>query len=198
MSTTTSTPETPARQADPRVHPLIVARWSPRAFANGEISRADLDVIFDAARWAPSAFNHQPWRFLWSRRDDSNWESYLALLMPFNALWAAKSAALVFIISEEAMQDKPLYSHSFDAGAAWGMLALQATHIGYCAHAMTGVDFTAAREKLRVPAGFRIEAAVALGLPGDRNDLPEALRAREMPSGRKPLDAFAYFGLFPN
>ncbi|CAM8659537.1 MULTISPECIES: nitroreductase family protein [Sphingobium] len=184
------------------VDSLFLERWSPRAFDSSAIAQDDLDTIFDAARWAPSAFNYQPWRFLYAHRDSADWSRFLRLLLPFNQAWVQNAGAIVFILSDTLMaapgsEDyKPSHSHSFDAGAAWALLALQATRLGYHTHGMTGVDFDKARAELAVPERFRIEAAVAIGRQGDKAVLPEALQAREEPSDRKPIEAFAHSGNF--
>lgn len=189
-----------ARRASPAIHPLIVERWSPRAFDASEMPAEDLEAMLEAAIWAPSAFNFQPWRFVHARRGDAEWDRFVSLLIPFNAEWAAHASALVFILSAEMMGEgekvKPSHSHSFDAGAAWAMMALQATHMGYRAHAMTGVDFEAAARELRVPAGYRVEAAVAIGKQTSPDHLAPALRDREGPSRRKPLSKVAFKGRF--
>ena len=188
------------RNAHPRVLPLIVERWSPRAFDGSAIREDDLDVILEAAALAPSAFNYQPWRFLYSHRDDANWELFLSLLAPFNASWAKEAGVLLFIVSDSVMQQgeeaNPSYSHSFDAGAAWAQMALQATALGYHAHGMTCIDFDRIRTELAVPESFRIEAAVAIGRRGSPDLLPEGLRDRDVPSGRKPVSALANAGSF--
>ena len=192
---------------DPRavtrpVDPLFLDRWSPRAFDASALPQADLDTMFDAARWAPSAFNYQPWRFLYAHRDSADWARFLGLLLPGNQGWVQHASVLTFILSDSlssapGSQDfKPSHSHSFDAGAAWALLALQATRMGYHCHAMTGVDFDAARRELAVPERFRIETAVAIGRMGDKATLPEALQAREAPSGRNPIDRFVFAGNF--
>ena len=184
------------------VDSLFLDRWSPRAFDSSAIPQADLDTIFDAARWAPSAFNYQPWRFLYAHRDDADWQRFLELLLPFNQGWVKNAGAIVFILSDTLMAApgsddyNPSHSHSFDAGAAWALLALQATRLGYHTHGMTGVDFDKARAELAVPERFRIEAAVAIGRQGDKSVLPEALQAREEPSDRKPIESFAHQGNF--
>ncbi|MES2175173.1 MAG: nitroreductase family protein [Pseudomonadota bacterium] len=184
------------------VDSLFLERWSPRAFDSSAVPQDDLDTIFDAARWAPSAFNYQPWRFLYAHRDSADWSRFLELLAPFNQSWVQNAGAIVFILSDTLMaapgsEDyKPSHSHSFDAGAAWALLALQATRLGYHTHGMTGVDFDKARAELAVPERFRIEAAVAIGRQGDKAVLPEALQAREEPSDRKPIEAFAHSGNF--
>ncbi|MDI1295888.1 MAG: nitroreductase family protein [bacterium] len=184
------------------VDPLFLDRWSPRAFDSSAIPQADLDTIFDAARWAPSAFNYQPWRFLYAHRDSADWNRFVEVLMPFNQTWVRNAGALVFVLSDTLMAApgstdfKPSHSHSFDAGAAWATLALQATRLGYHTHAMTGVDFDKARTELAVPDRFRIEAAIAIGRQGDKAILPEALQSREAPTDRKPVEAFATAGNF--
>ncbi|WP_311269233.1 nitroreductase family protein [Sphingobium sp. WCS2017Hpa-17] len=184
------------------VDSLFLDRWSPRAFDSSAIPQADLYTIFDAARWAPSAFNYQPWRFLYAHRDDADWQRFLELLLPFNQSWVKNAGTIVFILSDTLMAApgsddfKPSHSHSFDAGAAWALLALQATRLGYHTHGMTGVDFDRARAELAVPERFRIEAAVAIGRQGDKSVLPEALQAREEPSDRKPIESFAHQGNF--
>lgn len=194
-----STPRATSRAVDP----LFLERWSPRAFDASAIPQVDLDTIFDAARWAPSAFNYQPWRFLYAHRDSADWQRFLGVLVPFNQDWVKTASVIVFILSDTLMAApgsddyKPSHSHSFDAGAAWALLALQATRLGYHTHGMTGVDFDAARKELAVPDRFRIEAAVAIGRQGDKSVLPEQLQAREAPSDRKPIEDFVFAGNFP-
>ncbi|NIJ15703.1 nitroreductase family protein [Sphingobium vermicomposti] len=187
------------RQTDTALNPLFLHRWSPRAFDGSVMSAEDLRTIFDAARWAPSSFNYQPWRFLYATRDDAaNWSRFVDLLMPFNALWAKEASVLVFIVSETTMgaPDKPSHSHSFDTGAAWAGMALQAHLLGYHTHGMAGIEMDKTRTELGVPDGFRIEAAIAIGRMGDPAALPEKLQEREVPSGRKSLDEIAYPGNF--
>jgi len=189
----------PAHPADP----LFLERWSPRAFDAAPMPEADLHILFEAARWAPSAFNSQPWRFLYARRDDPDWPLFLSLLIPWNQGWAHSASALVFILSDTlpftGKDGAPVPSHtsSFDAGAAWASLALQATKLGYQAHGMSGIELERARVELRVPERFRIEAAAAVGRLGDPATLSEKLRAREVPSDRRPLAETVFHGRFP-
>ncbi|MBV8688330.1 MAG: nitroreductase family protein [Alphaproteobacteria bacterium] len=191
------------RTPDHAVDPLFLERWSPRAFDGAEIPDADLMALFEAARWAPSAFNSQPWRFLYAKRGDADWERFLSLLIPWNQGWAHGASALVYILSDSMPmtgrdgQAQGSHSHSFDAGAAWACLALQATRMGYQAHGMSGIQLDKAREELRVPERYRIEAAAAIGRVGDPATLDEKLRAREVPSGRRPVEEFAFRGAFP-
>ena len=189
------------RQTDTALDPMFLHRWSPRAFDGSVMSAEDLRTILDAGRWAPSSFNYQPWRFLYATRDEAeNCDRFLDLLIPFNAVWAKDASALLFILSETTMgaPDKPSHSHSFDAGAAWAAIALQAHLLGYHAHGMVGIDMEKTRTELAIPDVFRIEAAVAIGRMGDPANLPEKLQAREQPSDRKPLEELAYSGNFRN
>lgn len=188
-------------------HPIddvFTRRWSPRAFDSSPLQESELFRLFEAARWAPSAFNVQPWRFLYALRGSPDWERFLEILVPFNRSWAANSGAIVFILSDRYMREEDgtpreeLYSHAFDTGAAWGQLALQAVHDGLHTHGITGLDFEMAYRELRVPPDFRIEMALAVGRTGNPAEcLPDFLREREVPSGRKPLDELVFRGSFP-
>jgi nitroreductase len=189
------------RRAGHPIDPLFLERWSPRAFTGEPMARATLMTVLEAARWAPSSYNVQPWRFLFALRDTPDWPRFLALLIEFNQSWAKNASALVIVVSATTMRqgdaELPSHSHSFDAGAAWAQLALQATRLGWQAHAMVGFDQARATAELNVPDGFRVEAAIAIGRPGDPASLPEKLRARETPSDRKPLAEIALEGGFP-
>lgn len=191
------------RTADHPIDPLFLERWSPRAFDGAEVPDSDLMAMFEAARWAPSAFNSQPWRFLYAKRGDEDWERFLSLLIPWNQKWAQSASVLIYILSDSLpMTGKDgapqgSHSHSFDAGAAWACLALQATRMGYHAHGMSGIQLELARTELLVPERYRIEAAAAVGRIGDPATLDDKLRAREVPSGRKGAEEFAFRGRFP-
>lgn len=187
------------RIADPRILPLILDRWSPRSFDGTPVPEAELLAMIEAAGWAPSAFNVQPWTFLHARPGDAHWDRFLSLLVPFNQSWAKDAGALLFIVSQETSgpEAQPLYSHSFDAGAAWALLAIQAQHMGWHSHGMTGIDFDRARVELAIPEGFRLEAAVAIGRKAPAERLPEGLREREAPAPRKPVAEIAVAGPFP-
>ena len=182
------------------IEPLFLDRWSPRAFDASVMPEADLMTLFEAARWAPSSFNYQPWRFLYANRDSADFARFLGLLLPFNQAWVIHASVLIFAVSDRMMktesEPKPSHSHSFDTGAAWVQLALEATRLGYQAHGMTGVDFDRAAAELQVPDDFRIEAAIAVGRQADPAILPEKLREREFPSDRKPLAEIIMAGNF--
>ncbi len=190
------------RQAHHPVDPVFTTRWSPRAFDRSVMPDADLHTIFEAARWAPSAFNAQPWRFLYAKRESADWARFVSLLMPFNQVWAQNAAVLIYLCSDTLMETKPgqlspSHTHSFDTGAAWASLALQATMLGYHAHGMAGVEWDRAREELKVPDRFRIDAACVLGRTGALDLLDEKNRARETPSDRKPIAERFFAGNFP-
>jgi nitroreductase len=178
---------------------IFVNRWSPRALSGAEIPETELLTLFEAARWAPSAFNNQPWRFLYARRGDAYWDRFLGLLNEKNRGWAHAAAALVVVLSKTTFDHngKPARTHSFDTGAAWQNLALQATARGWVAHGMQGFDAARARTELRVPEEFAVEIMVALGRPGRPEDLPDKQRAGERPNGRKPLAETVFAGGFP-
>jgi len=193
------------RQADHPVDPLFLSRWSPRAFDGSDLPDEDLATIFEAARWAPSAFNSQPWRFLYAKNGDADWERFLALLIPWNRAWAHSASVLVYILSDSLpFTDKatgapaPSTTHSFDAGAAWVSLAFQATRMGYHAHGMSGIQYDLARAELRIPDRYALDAACAIGRIGDPAMLDEKLRARETPSERKPQSELVFRGAFPD
>lgn len=192
-----------ARESAHPIDPMFLERWSPRAFTDERISEGDLLTILEAARWAPSSYNAQPWRFLYARRGTPAWDGFLDLLVPFNRSWAKDAAALVILVSDPLMRppgadaDVPSHTHSLDAGAASGYLALQANRMGWFAHGMVGFDMDRASAELNVPAGYRVEAAYAIGRKGDPATLPHSLRGREAPNGRKPLSELAFEGGFP-
>lgn len=188
------------RSAHERIEKLIVDRWSPRAFDDSEMPVADLEVILEAAGWAPSAYNVQPWTFLYAVKGDANWDMFLSQLIDFNKGWAQHASALVFVVSDTQMRsdkgNSDNHSHSFDAGAAWALAALQAQAMGYHTHGMTGIKFGEAETALGIPADHRLEAAFVVGKVGDKAVLPDYLRDREAPSGRKPLAQIARAGKF--
>ena len=185
------------------IDPMFLDRWSPRAFTGESMDETALLTILDAAHWAPSASNYPPWRFIYALNTTPEWDRFLGLLNESNQVWARSASALVFLFSDslsrrvDGSEPKPLRSHSFDTGAAWAMLSLQALRSGYLAHAMGGVDFVRALEVLDAPADFRAEAAVAIGRRADPDTLPDHLKTREVPNRRKDLSEVAFAGSFP-
>lgn len=186
------------RQVDHPIDNLFADRWSPRAMSGETIPESDLMVLFEAARWAPSSYNNQPWRILYARRDSEHWPLFLSLLVEGNRVWADKAAALLLFISKTTFDHsgKPARTHSFDTGAAWENLALQATLRGYVAHGMQGFDYERARAELKVPDAYQVEAMAAVGKPGPKESLPERLQAIEKPNDRRPLAQTVCEGTF--
>lgn len=190
------------RTADHPIDPLFLDRWSPRAFTGEAIPEAELMSIFEAARWAASSYNSQPWRFVYARRDTAHWPAVFGLLNEFNQSWAKDAAAVVILASSRTMvppgktEAVPSHSHSLDAGAASAQLALQATRMGWHAHGMVGIDLPRAAAELGFSDQYRVEAAYAIGRRGDKSTLPEYLQGREEPNGRIPLSQTVFEGRF--
>jgi nitroreductase len=188
------------RQTEHEIDPLFVNRWSPRAFTDEPISDAGLFAAFEAARWAPSGYNAQPWRFVYARRGSPAFVDFVALLWERNQLWARQAAALIYVLSKKTIviegKEHALRSHSLDAGAAWANLALQASLNGWSTHALGGLDYEKAREVLGVPEGYEVEIAIAIGRRGDKAQLPEALQALEAPKSRLSLSELVSEGRF--
>lgn len=187
------------RVADRPISPIFLDRWSPRALSGEAISTDELLTLFEAARWAPSASNLQPWRMLYAHRDTPNWPLFFDLLAEANKAWCVKAAVLVLFTSKALNErtGKPAVTNSFVTGAAWENFALQGMLNGLVVHGMQGFDYERARTTLRVPDDLRIEAMGAVGRPGQVEDLPESLRARETPSGRRPISELVFEGTFP-
>lgn len=197
-----NTPENP-RSSEYPIDSAFLERWSPRAFdETAEISDKELFTLFEAARWAPSSSNLQPWRFIYARRGTPHWNRFLNLLVPFNQSWAFRASALVVVISKtlapsrDSSQPALSYTHSFDTGAAWAFLSLQAFHSGWYAHGMAGFDMERAAIDLNVPADYRVEAAIAIGRLADKSILSESLQKREILSLRQELETMIFEGAF--
>jgi nitroreductase len=164
------------------------------------IPEADLSTLLEAARWAPSSYNAQPWRILYALRDDESWPRFLDLLDEANRDWAQDAGALLVFVSRTAFErnGRPSLTHSFDAGAAWENLALQGTLLGWAVHGMEGFDYDRARADLAIPDLYQVEMMAAVGRARDPEELGDAARRQERPSGRKPLAAIAFRGTFPS
>ena len=189
-----------ARDTEHAVAPLFVDRWSPRSFSGEPVPDAALLTAFEAARWAPSALNAQPWRFLFARPGDADWATFVDLLNPRNRLWAPRASALILVVSELKADRRgeivDNVSHSFDAGAAWANFAHQALLLGWHTHGIGGFDRAAARERLGIPAGFAVETLIALGRAAGLDTLDPDFHAAEAPNGRRPLAETLFHGRF--
>ena len=177
--------------------PVFTDRWSPRAFSDKPVSEDQVLTLIEAARWAPSAANLQPWRFIYALKGQPEFDTLLSLLVPFNEGWAKEAGALVFIASVTSYDgERPIRSHSFDTGAAWMSLAIQAQSMGLVAHGMGGLEYDKVPLVLELSPLLTIEAGIAIGHRGEVESLPDFLRAREAPSDRVPLETIAFKGRF--
>ena len=190
--------ENQTRKAEYSVNEIFLNRWSPRAMSGEEINDAELMTLFEAAKWAPSSGNNQPWRFLYAKRNTEHWEMFVSFLVEGNKVWAKNGAALVVVVSKNMLDynGKPAKTHSYDTGAAWGSLALQGSLSGLVVHGMQGFDYDKAKNLLEIPDDYTVEAMAVIGKHGKKEDLPPALQERESPSGRKKLSEIAFEGKF--
>jgi nitroreductase len=190
-----------AKTAITRFHILgpIAERWSPRAFDDRPIAADDLTAMFEAARWAASAFNAQPWRFVYALRGEPAFATVLACLRETNAGWAQHAAVLLIAAAKTTHEDGSPNGHAIhDLGQAMATLAIDATARGIHVHQMAGFYPDKARALLGVPDGFEPKTAAALGYLGDHGRLPEKLRERELAARqRKPLEELMFRGAWP-
>lgn len=186
------------RKSEYSVHPLILNRWSPRSMTGEEMPEKELMALFDAARWAPSSYNNQPWRFLYARRNTKEWPLFFNLMGEFNQGWTKNAAVLGVSISRKDFEhnEKPARTHSYDTGASWMALALEGAYRGYVVHGMEGFDFDKAKKDLAIPDNYQVEAMFAIGIRAPTANLPPELQKREAPSLRKNIPEFAIEGKF--
>jgi nitroreductase len=177
----------------------IAERWSPRAFDDRPIAEEDLTAMFEAARWAASAFNAQPWRFVYALRGEPAFATLLACLRETNAGWAQHAAVLVIAAAKTTHEDGSPNGHAIhDLGQAMATLAIEATARGIHVHQMAGFYPDKARELLGVPDGYEPKTAAAFGYLGDHGRLPDKLRERELAARqRKPLEELMFRGAWP-
>lgn len=158
MSILGRTPEYPIEE-------LLLARHSPREFSGESITEPELMTLFEAAKWAASSYNDQPWRYVYVMAGDAQWQSFFDLLVPGNQNFTKKAAVLVIVVSHKVFEKtgEPSPTHSYDTGAAGQNLALQGCAMGLVVHALGGFDFTRARELLKLPADYSVEAMISIG-----------------------------------
>lgn len=182
-----------AKPPNPRVpdwdiDSMFTDRWSPRALAPEPLSDREVQTLFEAARWAPSCFNEQPWLFVYATAPEER-RKLAACLAPKNQLWAGQAPLLIFVLARRTFRKggKENRHAPYDAGAAWMALALQARKLGLYAHAMAGFNLEKAHEVLGASKEeYHVMAAVAVGRKTEDTGLPEDLRAMESPNSRKP------------
>ncbi len=179
------------------IDPIYIKRWSPRSFSNQKVSEEVLSSVFEAARWAPSAANVQPWRFVFASSEQDK-ETFLSFINEGNVVWCKNAPVLIAVISkmEEERFGGNNPAHAFDTGTAWGFLSLEAARKGLITHAMGGFNKEKAKEALSIPNGYQVHAIVALGYQGEKSSLEEAYQKREVPSPRNEVEKFVSEGVF--
>jgi nitroreductase len=185
------------RIPDYDILPQFVERWSPRAMTGDPVSEAELLRLFEAARWAPSCANSQPWRFVYARAGTPHFHRFFELLSEGNRPWCVRAGALIVVLSKKTFDDgRPSPTHTYDTGAAWMSLALQGSAMRLVMHGMAGFNYDRARADLGVPEEYAVEAMIAVGHPGKVEDLPEQHQAREKRSPRRPVQESVFEGRF--
>jgi nitroreductase len=196
-STAVSLP-TPVRLPEAEVDSLFVERWSRRALSSRPLTPQQIATLFEAARWAPSAGNSQPWLFVYASQPETLAKAR-ELVKEGNLRWAIQAPLLVFVFAQKRNPDTgaPIRTAAFDTGAAWQSLALQAHKLGLSARAMGGIHHENTYELFGVPReDFESMAGVAIGYPGERDALPADLHAKEQPNARKSVRTFAFEGRY--
>jgi nitroreductase len=184
------------------IHELLAERWSPYAFQDRLVSEADLCSLFEAARWAASSYNEQPWSYIVSTKENPElFQQLLSCLVDANQFWAKDAPVLALgIVSHKFtrnQEDNRAAIH--DLGLATSNLVVEATARGICVHQMIGILPDKARELFEIPEGYEAWTAMAIGYQGDPMTLPDALKERDlMPRQRKPLEQFVFSGKWGN
>ena len=191
-------PSSSARRPETKVDPQFVERWSQRAISDRPLSAEQVATLFEAARWAPSASNLQPWLFI-SASQPETLAVGRSLLKEANQRWATRAPLLVFVFARKRHPETgaALRTAAFDTGAAWQSLALQAHKLGLVTRAMGGIHHDQTYGAFGVPADdFESLVAIAVGHPGALVDLPEDLAAKEVPNQRKSTREFVFEGRY--
>ncbi|MBR8839424.1 MAG: nitroreductase family protein [Stigonema ocellatum SAG 48.90 = DSM 106950] len=183
------------------IHDLIRNRWSPRAFADRPVDPDKLLSLLEAARWAPSSYNHQPWSFIIATKDDATeYNRLLSILVEFNQGWAKNAPVLILAVAKIRSDDGKENRHAFhDVGLAIENLVIQATALGLSVHQIAGFQVDSAIKEYQIPDGYAPATVIVVGYPGDPQSLPDGLRDRELaPRVRKPLQEFVFTGQWGN
>ena len=177
------------------INDLFLKRFSPRAMSGEAITKEEMMTLFEAAHWAPSAGNNQPWRFAYALRGTPDFDLFFSFLKEGNQLWCNNAGAFIVVFSKTTLDEgKPNPTHSFDTGSAWENLALQGANMGLVVHGMAGYHAELVRSELSISEEYAIEVMIAIGRPGKIEDLPEKFQGREAPSQRKNLDEIVFEG----
>jgi len=181
------------------VLPIINERFSPRAFSERVVTDAELELVLEAARWAPSSMNEQPWRFLVTRRGGTGHAELLGSLNTSNQVWADKAPVLILNMVQRTLSrnGQENFHARHDLGLATAQLTAQATELGMGLHILGGFHADAARAAFGIPEVYDLVSVIALGFPGDPGTLPEHLKERELHhSPRRPLTELVHYGRF--
>jgi nitroreductase len=189
------------RVADHPINRIFLDRWSPRAFTDEAIDEATLMRFFEAARWAPSSSNVQPWHYVYALRGGPGWDAIYDALSNTPKRWVHRAAAIVVCAAKTTMplggEERPSPTHAFDAGAAWMSFALQAAMEGWSTHGIASFDHAKMRAAIKAPETHTLFATVAVGRRGDPAMLDEDLRTMEFPKGRRPVADSVSVATFP-
>jgi nitroreductase len=180
------------------IHDLLKRRWSPLAFSSQPIEKERLESLLEAASWAASSYNEQPWHFIVATKDNpEEFNRLLSCLAEGNQVWAKNAPVLMISVAKLYFEKNGVENrHAFhDVGAAASNLAIQATSLGLFIHQMAGFDVAKAKELYSIPQRYEPVAAIAIGYPGDPETLPEQYQQREFsPRQRKPTQTFVFTG----
>jgi nitroreductase len=186
------------RKSEHPIDQTILNRWSPRAMDGKAIDPTKIHSLFEAARWAPSSYNNQPWRFIYAKRDTKDFEVFMDLLVDFNKSWCKNAGLLSVVIALKNFEHngKPCVTHAYDTGAAWENLSLEGEHQNLVVHGMQGFDYDKAKTALKIPDDYVVLAMFAAGNPAPKESLVPELLEKEVPSTRKKLEEIMMEGSF--
>lgn len=187
------------RRADHEIDPIFISRWSPRAFdPAADVPQDVLDSGFEAARWAPSSLNAQPWRFIYAHRGTAEWQGLFDSTLDRTQSWLKNAAVIVYVVAKTTLTYDgkviPSPTFGFDAGSAFENFVLQIAKSGYASHAAASFDHDKARAVLGLPDDYAVFAVIGVGKQADKSTLPPPLAEREFPSDRLPVSAIAMKG----
>ncbi len=183
------------RQTDFDINNLFIERWSPRSFdSNHKMEKKDLETLLEAARWSPSCFNEQPWRFYYTLNGSDNFDKHLDWLVDANSAWAKRASALLFIVAKKTFSknSKPNKHSWFDSGAAWMAFTMQARMMGLYTHGMAGIETDKINEGLGLDDDHEVICAVAVGKKADPSQLNSDQKEDEKPNSRKSLEDISF------
>lgn len=189
------------RKTDHDIDPQFIERWSPRAFTGEDMPDETLFSCFEAARWAPSGGNAQPWRFVYAKKGTPEWQTFFDTAMEGTQAWLKNASVIVYFVSKTTATApngnvRPNLAHGFDCGAAWMSFALQVMKSGWVCHAAGSFKRDEARVAMGLPEGWDIHCVVGVSRQADKSTLPDALAEREVPNSRKPVTDLAMQGGF--